>query len=103
MKEITAFKPDCCNKAMLTKSSALRHERKCPKNPANKSCPTCRYYSETEETVYNPFHYGDPGSTDYEVMVRWCDFDEDDPVKLTGENEFNGWERKDCPNWDLRR
>lgn len=42
MEQITAYKPKCCNRAYMSKYSAIRHERKCPKNPDNRACQTCK-------------------------------------------------------------
>lgn len=42
MEQITAYKPKCCNRAYMSKHSAIRHERKCPKNPDNRACQTCK-------------------------------------------------------------
>lgn len=72
MAEITeAWKCSYCNMTSMSKSSVLRHERKsCSRHRA---CGVCRFFVETTETVYNPNHGGDPGSTDYEMQVWWCD------------------------------
>lgn len=43
MEQIIAYKPKCCNKAYMSKYSAIRHERKCPKNPDNQACQTCKH------------------------------------------------------------
>ena len=53
------------------------HERICYRNPARRTCQTCANRKETTETVYNPYHGGDPGSTDYERSVRYCEADID--------------------------
>lgn len=42
MQEIIAYKPKCCNRAYMSKYSAIRHERKCPNNPDNRACQTCK-------------------------------------------------------------
>ena len=70
---IKAYKPICCNKAYMKKSSAVRHEKKCPKNIANRACQTCRHRTESTETYYNPYHNGDCGSTDYDYKYWWCE------------------------------
>lgn len=44
MQEITAYKPKCCNRAYMSKYSAIRHERNCPNNPDNRACKTCKNY-----------------------------------------------------------
>lgn len=43
-EEIKAYKPKCCNKAYIHKSSAIRHEKRCYKNPENKACKMCKYF-----------------------------------------------------------
>ena len=43
---------------------------------ARRACQTCGNYHEVYETVYNRYHGGDPGSTDYEVERNWCDAQE---------------------------
>lgn len=92
MKEVTAYMPDCCNKAMLSKSSAIRHERRCPHNPQNRACPTCANYTTEKETYYNPYHNGDPGSTDYDYDTYWCDHDTECPKEITDI-------KMSCENW----
>ena len=70
--EIKAWKPSCCNRAYMSKGSAVRHERNCPKNPVNQACQTCIFLMVDYNTVYNPYHNGIPGSTDYEIEYWWC-------------------------------
>lgn len=36
----------------------------------------CRFAHGLYETIYNPYHGGDPGSADYEVYVIYCDAEE---------------------------
>ncbi len=62
----------CEKKNYKHKSSAVRHEKQCFANPDTKACRTCINYEQWEETVYNPHHGGDPGSTDYEIKRSWC-------------------------------
>jgi hypothetical protein len=38
---ITRFKCDFCKRHYSTKPDAVKHEKLCLKNPANKSCSTC--------------------------------------------------------------
>lgn len=73
---ITAYKPICCNKAFMSKSSAIRHEKKCRKNVANRACQTCKHRIVATETYYNPYHGGDCGSTDFEYDYWWCEIHE---------------------------
>ena len=49
MIEIKAWKPKCCNRAYMSKYSALRHEKLCWYNPDNKCCFTCEYHSREQE------------------------------------------------------
>ena len=35
-------------------------------------CQNCKHYAVSQETYYNPFHGGNPGSTDYEYTAHWC-------------------------------
>ena len=35
-------------------------------------CNNCRFFNLNYETVYNPHHNGEPGSTDYEIEIRLC-------------------------------
>lgn len=70
---INAYKPICCTKAYINKSSAVRHEKRCPKNPENRACQTCKHCIESTETYYNPYHNGDCGSTDYDYKYLWCE------------------------------
>ncbi len=72
--KVTAWKCEFCNMTSVYKGNVTRHEKTtCPKND---SCQLCANYSEEFETVYNPFHGGDPGPTDYEVPGMFCDDDE---------------------------
>ncbi len=66
----------CEKKNYKHKSSAVAHEKQCFANPDTKACRTCKHYEEYEETVYNPHHGGDPGSADYEITCRCCNFHE---------------------------
>ena len=91
--EVTAYKPYCCNRAMLSKKSARRHEKLCLKNPNNRACPTCEFLSAEMETYYNPHHNGDPGSTDREYKIEYCSADPDNPVAHI---EY----KRDCPKWN---
>ena len=76
MEEIRAFKPKCCSKAYLHRWSALRHEKKCFKNPDNKACLTCGNFKTDYNTVYVPPH-GDQnyGDADYDVKYSYCEVD----------------------------
>lgn len=103
MEQITAYKPKCCNLAYMSKYSAIRHERKCPKNPDNRACQTCKHKSEEWKTVYNPCHGGDPGSTDYDVKYWWCDHFEKEIDKYSGtfyDDEATMPPRMNCEFWE---
>lgn len=53
------------------------HEAICFHNPARRACQTCLHFKTDSETIYNPYHGGDPGSTDYESKFHYCDARED--------------------------
>lgn len=96
---IKAYKPICCNKAYMKKSSAVRHEKKCPKNIANRACQTCRHRTESTETYYNPYHNGDCGSTDYDYKYWWCEIHE---MKISFSANVDGIGIKpkmNCEHW----
>jgi hypothetical protein len=76
MEVIQAYKCSFCSMVSALKSSTVRHEKNCYKNPASRSCQTCRFFFITQETYYNPYHGGDPGSTDYEYDVMCCEHEE---------------------------
>ena len=103
MQEITAYKPKCCNRAYMSKYSAIRHERKCPKNPDNRACQTCKHQIEEQKTVYNPYHGGNPGSTDHDVNYWWCEhfekvidrFAENDDTEMEPQMNCEFWEGKE--------
>ena len=44
-KELTMYECEYCKKKRYkNKSSAVRHEKKCFRNPETKSCATCEFY-----------------------------------------------------------
>ncbi len=97
MKKITAYQCDFCPKHYLYKSSAVRHEKRCYLNPQNKACLTCGNYLRSRNTVYVPPYDGNPGSSDYDVTVYYCQssgksFTEDN---INKRQEF----QHDCKNW----
>ncbi len=71
-KEIIRYQCDYCNKHYSTKGNANKHQKQCFANPKTRSCRTCKNFFSEMETVYNPNHGGDPGSTDYEVLCFYC-------------------------------
>lgn len=95
-EKIVAYKPKCCNKAMVSKSSALRHERNCLHNQDNKTCLSCKYMREDSNTIYNSFHNGNPGSTDYEQYYKYCGYDEDKGM----DKIFTFYDGENVPKWN---
>ena len=102
-EQINAFKPICCNKAYMTKSSAIRHEKKCKKNVANRACKTCKHRIVATETYYNPHHNGDCGSTDFDYEYWWCEIHEKQidngainiGATMLPKMNCEGWERRE--------
>lgn len=101
---IGAYRPKCCNKAYIYKRNAVQHEKKCPHNPDNKACQTCKHRIIYYETVYNRNHGGNPGSTDYDFKYWWCEYLEkeinkyagmfgDDPDKIAPKMNCECWEQ----------
>lgn len=87
----------------MSKQSAIRHESNCPKNPENRACQTCKHKSEELETVYNPYHDGDPGSTDYDVKCWWCEHFEKMIDRMAEFFENPNWyiePRMNCEFWE---
>ena len=68
----TAWKCDHCGFVSRYRGNTNRHERQCYHNPDIRACATCGNCSEEWDTVYNPHHGGDPGSTDYDVKSYYC-------------------------------
>ena len=102
---IQAYKPKCCNKAYMYKGNAIQHEKKCPYNPDNKACQTCKHRSVYYETVYNRHHNGNPGSTDYEIKCWWCEHFEKEINKyaeMYGENTNKIAPKKNCEYWEQK-
>lgn len=98
---ISAYKPICCNKAYMSKSGAVRHEKKCPKNPKNRACQTCKHRTETTETYYNPYHNGDCGSTDYDYKCWWCEIHEMQIDSFSANVDGIGMQPKmNCEHWE---
>ncbi|WP_312372708.1 hypothetical protein [Lachnoclostridium sp.] len=101
MEEIKAYKPKCCKKAYLYKSSAFRHENKCFKNPDNKACVSCDNFVTAYNTVYVPPH-GDQnyGNADYDERYNYCNYD---GVIIGTDLQKNGHKpfQFNCPHWKL--
>ena len=51
----------------------MNHEKHCFKNPALKACASCWHNKIDYETIYDPNHGGNPGSSDYDVACNYCD------------------------------
>lgn len=98
-EKIQAYKPVCCNKAFLYKSSAERHEKRCPNNPQNKACQTCLHKIVLSETVYNPYHNGNPGSTDYDVSYWFCNVYEKEISKYANDGKTIRL-KMNCEKWE---
>ena len=97
---IKAYKPICCKKAYMKKSSAVRHEKKCPKNIANCACQTCLHRTESTETYYNPYHNGDCGSTDYDYKYWWCEIYKMQIERYSSNNDgITMLPRMNCEHW----
>lgn len=64
----------CKKKVYRNKSSAIRHEKTCFANPVTKACRTCDNYVVDYNTIYSPYHGGEPGSNDYEIKYSYCKF-----------------------------
>lgn len=99
MEEIKAYKPSCCNKAYMHRWSALRHEKKCFRNPNNKACLTCGNFMTEYNTVYVPPH-GDQnyGDADYDERINYCNYDEyviGTDLHKNGHKPF----QHHCPHW----
>jgi len=95
-----ACKWKCGGKVSTNRKRMVSHEARCFRNPDRRACQTCSNHTTEYETVYNPNHGGDPGSTDYDVKVPYCNAD--DTIDL------RQGPRCDCPLWsnaaaDLRR
>lgn len=100
-EKIEAYKPCCCSKAYMHKSSALKHEKRCFKNPVNEACLTCKNCVKELETVYVPPH-GDEnyGDADYEKAYYWCEVYNKELVgKYEEETSDKMHYRRDCKKW----
>ncbi len=87
MNYVHAWMCSHCNMISLYKANVQRHEKSCPSNPANKACKTCIHSFEDSETIYNPHHGGNPGSTDEELKFWGCKVD-----LVTPNIHCEGWE-----------
>lgn len=72
-------------------------------NTDNRACQTCKHQTEEQETVYNQYHGGNPGSTDYDVKYWWCEhfekvidrFVENDDIEMDPQMNCEFWEGKE--------
>lgn len=97
MEEVKAYKPKCCKKAYLLKSSAVRHEKNCIYNPDNKACATCIHRIKESQTVYvRPYPCNNPGDNDYDVFCDYCEVLEQimGTAGASVDYEFN------CKHWE---
>lgn len=75
MREVRAFACSwgCRRNVLTSKKRMAEHEERCFHNPKNRACQTCMFLAKTTETVYDPYHGGDPGSSDYEAEIEYCE------------------------------
>lgn len=79
---------------MTSRKSMEIHEAQCFHNPAKRACITCGNFGEESETVYDRHHGGDPGSSDYDIKIPYCEagmelYDREKGAKL----------KHDCEKW----
>ena len=63
----------CGHKVLVSKKAMQDHEDRCFWNPKIRACMTCGNFHKYSETVYDPHHGGDPGSSDWEAIINGCD------------------------------
>ena len=90
IKKYYGCKFKCGQKHSLDRDWIIVHEELCFANPGTKSCKTCKHSDFIFETVYNPYHGGDPGSTDYEEQRWYCNKD----IKDYPTSDCKLWENK---------
>lgn len=66
----------CGQKHSINRDWIATHEKICFVNPDTKSCRICEHSNFTFETVYDPNHGGNPGSTDYNEQRWYCEKDQ---------------------------
>lgn len=91
MKIVKAYQCSYCQFYRKTKKSVENHEHTCFKNPKNKACASCIHNIIDHETIYNPDHGGNPGSTDYESYYNYC--------KVKDVVLKKGTLMSNCPRW----
>ena len=89
-KKVIAFSCiyGCKRNVTTKKQSMLLHEKGCYFNPINRACASCANLFTEMETYYNPDHGGCPGSTDYEIKVKYCSKEIDLKKSLKNNCEF---------------
>jgi hypothetical protein len=92
-RKITAYGCEfkCGHNVFTKRKRAAEHEVMCFHNPIRKACQSCAHFKTGHDTVYNPYHDGNPGSTDYESKYHYCEVRED--ADLEQQLHF------DCPHW----
>ena len=91
-EQVTAWKCPYCSKTSLSKSSISRHVNHYCKG--NRYCKSCRYFQSDHVTVYNRYHGGEPGSTDYERLEWWCSHPDIDKELENLRCNCSQWEKK---------
>lgn len=86
-----ACKFKCKRRVQVSRAAVELHEATCFQNPARRACQTCANRAWDSQTIYNPSHGGNPGATDYDVRVPYCQVRDD--VDLPKQLVF------DCPLW----
>ena len=83
----------CHRKILRSKKDMREHETRCFHNPANRACQTCGNWHATYETIYDPYHGGNPGDSDYEAQVNYCSVGID--VKESLHNQCGTWVQRE--------
>lgn len=98
MKEIVVYQCEFCEKKIYkTKSSAIRHEKRCYANPVNKACRTCKHAIKDSDTVYVQPH-GDQnyGDADYDIDYIYCEITDNFLYHPEKPCEF----KNNCSHWE---
>lgn len=99
---VTRHRCDWCAKAYASRAYAQRHEAKCSRNPAQRTCSTCAHFSRTPCCASASDECGCMGRNECAVgaFVTWRFNDHE-----THAPDPNGWWthvedwRRDCPSW----
>ena len=82
-----------CHRHVLRNRKEMEaHEAICFHNPARRACQTCGNFATDYATVYDPYHGGNPGSSDWERLIEYCRAGHD-VAKVR---------QCDCTDWTLR-